>query len=127
MNCFNHPTIVAVGTCKACAKGLCPSCAVDMGHGLSCHGEHEATVQSYYDILERNKRLIASAPRTNALGPVFTAFLGIVMVIWGLNSPKGILDFAFIIGCGFLAFAVVAYFQTRNLMIRKGRTGVTGK
>lgn len=27
MNCYNHPSIVAVAQCSDCGKGLCPQCA----------------------------------------------------------------------------------------------------
>jgi hypothetical protein len=117
MNCFNHPTMVALGTCKACSKGLCQACAVDMGHGLSCKGEHEATVQAYHDMLKRNERALAAAPRNIILAPVFFAFMGVVFMIWGLSSPHGVKDFTFILGCGFLAFGALAYRQARRSLI----------
>jgi len=41
VRCYNHPERDAVGSCKSCCKGLCTECAVDLGHGLSCRGEHE--------------------------------------------------------------------------------------
>jgi hypothetical protein len=46
MRCFNHVDREAIGFCKACCKGLCPECAVDLGFGLSCRGEHEKRVAS---------------------------------------------------------------------------------
>jgi hypothetical protein len=45
MNCFYHPTVVAVGTCKSCNKGLCPECAADLGKGLACKGHCENDVK----------------------------------------------------------------------------------
>jgi hypothetical protein len=119
MNCFNHPTSTALGTCKACGKGLCESCIVDMGHGLSCKGEHEVTVQAYHDMLKRNARVLAAAPRNIILAPLFYAFLGFVFMIWGLSSPQGIKDFTFILGCGFLVFAGLTYRQARRSVVEK--------
>lgn len=46
MNCFYHPTAVAVGTCKSCNKGLCRECAVDLGKGLACKGRCEEDVKA---------------------------------------------------------------------------------
>ncbi|WP_430390454.1 hypothetical protein [Dyella sp. 20L07] len=111
MNCFNHPVVTAVGTCKACGKGLCHDCVLDMGHGLSCKGEHEITVQAYDDMLKRNARILAAAPRNIILAPIFYAFMGVVFVAWALSSPRGVKDFTFIFGCGFLMFAALAYRQ----------------
>lgn len=33
MRCLNHRDREAVGTCKACSKGLCAECAVDLADG----------------------------------------------------------------------------------------------
>jgi hypothetical protein len=41
MNCFNHPDVPAVGICKACQKGLCMECVVDLGHGIACKNHRE--------------------------------------------------------------------------------------
>ncbi len=41
MNCFNHPGVPAVGICKACQKGLCMECAVDLKHGIACKNHQE--------------------------------------------------------------------------------------
>lgn len=94
MNCFNYPDTASVGTCKACSKGLCHQCAMDLGHGLSCKGEHEATVQSYRDMFLRSQRVVAAA-------------------------PSGILDFTIILGGGFLVYAVVCYLQSKKALTRR--------
>ena len=36
MNCYRHPSRPAVGSCKACSKGLCLECAHDTKSGLAC-------------------------------------------------------------------------------------------
>ena len=90
-----------------------------MGHGLSCKGEHEATVQSYHDMLKRNERALAAAPRNILLMPLFYAFMGLVFVTWGLTSPKGVRDFTFILGCGFLVFGGAVYRQARKSLLRR--------
>jgi hypothetical protein len=36
VKCFHHPSDDAVGLCKACGKGVCRACAVDLGEGLAC-------------------------------------------------------------------------------------------
>lgn len=119
MNCFNHPDVVALGTCKACAKGLCHACFVDLGHGLSCKGEHEATVQSYNDVLKRNQRVVAATPRNILITPIFYTFMGVVFVAWGITSGRGLMDFTVVLGGGFLIFALVCYLQARKILARR--------
>ena len=36
MECFYHEGASAVGSCRACLKGLCRSCAVELEGGLAC-------------------------------------------------------------------------------------------
>lgn len=36
MNCYRHPSRPAIGSCKACSKGLCHECAQDTKNGLAC-------------------------------------------------------------------------------------------
>lgn len=36
MNCYRHPSRPALGSCKACSKGLCLECSHDTKHGLAC-------------------------------------------------------------------------------------------
>ena len=119
MNCFNHHAVVAVGTCKACGKGLCQDCAVDLGHGISCRGDHEATVHSYNDVLKRNERILAAAPRNIFLAPMFFSFMGIVFIFWALSNPKGDQSFLISLGVGFIVFGW--------LMYRQGRKSFQGK
>ena len=56
MRCFEHRDQEALGICKRCGKGLCTACAVDLGHRLSCRGEHETVVEFYRTILERTSK-----------------------------------------------------------------------
>ena len=36
MKCFNHPDKDAVGICKQCSKGVCPSCVILVGGSVAC-------------------------------------------------------------------------------------------
>ena len=114
MRCFNHHDREAVGACKACSKGLCSECAVDLGHGLSCRGPHEATVESYRVMLERNTRVLNAAPTNSIVGPAFLVVLGVLFAGYGFNSPQGPRGFVFILGCAFLLYGVVAFIRNRK-------------
>ena len=113
MRCFNHPDRDAVGVCKACSKGLCPECAVDLGHGLSCRGPHEATVDSYRVMLERNTRMLDAAPTNSMVGPLFLLVLGVLFSAYGVYSGRGVKDFTFVLGCAFFLFGAVALIRNR--------------
>jgi hypothetical protein len=79
MKCFYHPESDAVGVCKACSKGVCTECAVDVGNGLACKEQCEDEVRAVNAIIEKNKKayqLIAGV----------LAILGIVVLLMGLIS-----------------------------------------
>jgi hypothetical protein len=46
MKCFRHRAD-AVGFCKACGKGLCRRCGVDLRHSFTCRGECAAEAERY--------------------------------------------------------------------------------
>jgi len=70
MNCFNHPDVPAVGICKACQKGLCMECAVDLGHGIACKShQEEVEMLNYFQL--------------SILAPFFFIGLGIVLNLIG--------------------------------------------
>ncbi len=104
MRCFYHTDREAVGTCRACSKGLCPECTVDLDVALGCKGRHE--------ILARRLALSqARAGRATSILPVFVIVLGAVFIVWGLLSqPLSI--FTSILGVGFAALGL--------LLLRRG-------
>jgi hypothetical protein len=114
MRCYNHSDREAVGTCKACSKGLCSECAVDLGHGLSCRGAHEAIVESYRTMLERNTKAFDAAPVTMLIAPLFLLGTGALMVIYGLISRQGTASFPFALGCAFLLFGAISFVRNRR-------------
>jgi len=87
MNCFYHPTVVAVGTCKSCNKGLCPACAIDLGKGLACKDRCESDVTEVIDLINRNiqlsptsEQLVRSASGTRYLGAAFYLSFGLLLL-----------------------------------------------
>ena len=82
MNCFNHPGTPAIGTCKACSKGLYKDCASDIGHGLACKDVHEAEVNDQHMIFAKNVKIYAAAPKNTLIAPFFAIFMGIVFAIY---------------------------------------------
>ncbi len=114
MHCFNHQDQVAVGSCKACAKGLCSSCAVDLGHGLSCKGHHEEIVESYNSILNFNKKAASFTPKNIYLSPIFMVALGSVLLWYGRNHS----DYSSAMGGIFVAYGAILFARIRATYAR---------
>jgi hypothetical protein len=64
MECFYHPGAAAVGTCKSCGKGVCRTCAVDLGKGLACRGHCEEDTKALIKLIDVNVR---NSPRYDSL------------------------------------------------------------
>ena len=99
MKCYYHNESDAVGFCKACTKGLCTECAVDVGYGLACKDTCEDQVRAVNANIERGKKgykLTAGA----------MAILGIVLLLMG--SFRSYADFIFF-GIVCLLIAVLYY------------------
>jgi hypothetical protein len=97
MNCFYHPTVVAIGICKSCGKGLCPECAVDLGKGLACKGHCEDDTRAVIGLITHN---IQRSPYYAKVSETarFNRYLGVA--------------FYLTFGLLFLAFATFQYYQS---------------
>jgi hypothetical protein len=115
MKCFEHPEENAVGVCKHCQKGLCSTCAHDLGHGLACKGKHEKQVAMLNALIEKNAEVYKAAPINILIAPIFYAFMGLIFVIFGYGYRGGISSFTCILGIGFIIFAIVMYVRNRRL------------
>lgn len=114
MLCFNHPEKEAVGICKACQRGLCSECATDLGHGLACKGKHEDQVNTLEMIISQSAKIYAVTPKTRNAAPLFYGFMGGVFAGFGLLNGNGVTDFLFIMGAGFIAFAIYIYVYNKK-------------
>ena len=118
MRCYNHPERDAVGSCKSCCKGLCAECAVDLGHGLSCRGEHEERVKAIDRMMSRAARVQATAKFSRYVAPTFYGFMGAVFCGYGLLYARTG-NFLILLGAGFLVFAAYAFFANRRAYGKK--------
>jgi hypothetical protein len=114
MRCFKHQDKEAVGSCRACSKGLCSDCASDLGYGLACKGKHENLVETYNALIEKNAEVYDAVPKNLWITPIFFAFMGLVFAVDGFIA-RGITDFSFIIGIGFIVFAIIIYIKNKQL------------
>jgi len=96
MNCYRHQDSTAVGSCKACMKGLCDECAVDMENGLACKDVCESEVLALNQMLQRSKKLYR-------IGEYKSKMPATGVLIWGLLTA------------GFWAVCAVSYFYGGKL------------
>jgi hypothetical protein len=122
VRCYNHSDKDAIGICRACGKGLCTGCVVDLGFGLSCRGEHETRVAASDALVSRATQVQDAAGRAKYAAPAFFAFSGIVMGSYGLMQHRTDL-FLVVLGGGFLVFGAFLLAINRRAY-RGGRTGV---
>jgi D-arabinose 1-dehydrogenase-like Zn-dependent alcohol dehydrogenase len=110
VRCYNHSDRDAIGICRACNKGLCTECAVDLGFALSCRGEHEQRVAATDAMVARAARVQDSAAWAKYAGPAFFGFCGIVMAYYGLTTSEmgGFLSLLGVAFLGLGAFLLVA-------------------
>ncbi|HKY53387.1 MAG TPA: hypothetical protein VJM08_03735 [Anaerolineales bacterium] len=114
MNCFYHPGVTAVASCKYCQKGLCTECAVDLKHGMSCK-QHQAEVNELYDIHFMHRQSAQNMSRIYKQSAVAMSFMGIAGVVGGLVIGRtGIILVAIGVGCIFLAIAFSIYANRMN-------------
>lgn len=119
MECFYHEGSAAVGSCRACFKGLCRSCAISLEGGLACPSGCEpfaraliASVQQSVRFQNVSTGFLRSA---RALWIGLTAvcvFMGAFTVVWGLGLPQ--FRAVALLGLPFLVLAFPAGRLARN-------------
>jgi hypothetical protein len=120
MECFHHEGAPAVGSCRACLKGLCRRCALQLDGGLACPDGCEPMVRALVAALQQGARyqavstgLLRSA-RGLWIGLASVAgFVGLFVVAWGLSLPA-FREIA-ALGLPFLALAVIAARLARSV------------
>lgn len=114
MRCFNHRDTTAIGNCRQCGKGLCPSCVADLGHGLACRGVHESAVEDIDALRARNRRNSRVARHVMSVFPAFLAVIGLVYILFGILYFKQDAAFTVILGIGFVALAIALFVINRR-------------
>jgi hypothetical protein len=120
MECFQHEGRPAVGSCRACFKGVCRGCAVDLGRGLACPGRCEEAARQLIASLDASLRLqrfsggMASAAPALWVGLAWVSFgVGAFVSLWALTLPH-FREIA-LLGLPFLAIGVLALRLVRRL------------
>ncbi len=120
MNCFRHSSDSAVGTCKNCQKGLCPSCAIDVGDGLACRESCETAVREVNEMNERGKKIYGIG-RYKSRAPASGVLMWLVLSVglWAaaivLFLRTGEIEPVTLVTAGiFTCILVIAYWSSRR-------------
>ena len=120
MECFYHEGVAAVGCCRACLKGLCRSCAVELEGGLACTDSCEPMVRAVVGALQQSARYhsVSTGLLRSARGlwvglAVVALFVGVFVVVWGLSLPA--FREVAALGIPFLALAFISARLARNV------------
>jgi hypothetical protein len=62
VRCWSHPDVDAVGLCKACGKGVCKQCAVDLGLGLACANSCEVAARDLIVQIAVSRQTLVATP-----------------------------------------------------------------
>ena len=131
MECFYHEGAAAVGTCRACLKGLCRRCAVELEGGLACPGRCEPQVRGIVLTLQQSVRFqsvstgLLSSARGLWLGITGVAgFVGVFVVVWGLGLPE--FREVTLLAIPFFALALIAGRLARNTRRLEKEPAATG-
>lgn len=106
MRCFVHQETESVGTCRACNKGLCPACVVDLGHSISCSGACESKATTLNAQVMQSATVFQTQRRNWFVAPLFFVAAGIAFVAYTANG-RSILNLGTVMGGGFILFGVV--------------------
>lgn len=94
VECFYHEGVTAVGSCRACLKGLCRACAAELEGGLACTGRCEPMVRAVVASIRQSARyqgvstgLLRAAPGLWVGLALVAFFVGLFVVVWGLSLP----------------------------------------
>jgi hypothetical protein len=114
MKCYNHTDIDAVGICKNCNKGVCISCAIDVGNGIACSETCANEVKQINVLIERNKNAyqkIADGYLRNT-----SMYLGLAIIfilIWNFDGRQEFFLIVFGVAC--LLIGILTYMRGRRL------------
>jgi len=124
MECFTHRGAPAVGMCRACLRGVCRECAVELRLGLACRGRCEDDVHALAATLEQSMRtaqlgagMLQQTPRLWLGLALVSLAVGVFVVIFGLSLPSYRMIAA--LGLPFLAIGGLVLGVVRRL--RAGR------
>jgi hypothetical protein len=89
MKCINHNETDAVGCCRWCGRGLCPTCCVEMPEGLACRNRCESDVKSLGEYMRMaiSRGGVVRAFRTSGrMHLVYCVFFGVLALLMAMAA-----------------------------------------
>lgn len=87
MECFYHPAVVAVGTCKNCQRGVCRDCVAEVTDGIACKDRCELQAAAIGKLWKQSDGAFAIyAAFLLAMGAVFTGVAAADGIRYGLEA-----------------------------------------
>ncbi len=86
MKCFNHPDAEAVGVCKNCYKGVCPTCAALVDGSVACAATCRDDVAAINHMLERGKKVYKNLGRQWGPSVLLNGVGGVLFLGFGLYN-----------------------------------------
>ena len=124
MNCYQHNDSTAIGTCKACNKAVCLSCAIDTGNGLACSEQCKTEVLEINQVVEKSKNIYGigkNAPKnlipSGVLVYIFftVIFLGWAVFEYVINSRTN--TYFIVMGLAFMGMGIFAYRRAKQMSL----------
>ena len=96
MNCYRHQENSAIGICKSCMKGLCPTCAVEVGNSLACKNSCEENVRKINESQINQSIIQPFAKVAQKAGPIFLTVYGLYLVVYWSGLVKQYADYGMV-------------------------------
>jgi hypothetical protein len=107
MKCFRHVEMDAVAICRACSKGICTNCAVDLGHSVTCRGSCQTEASVVHGQILAGRRTFRMQERNRFVLPLWLGASGLVFLFVGLTRESSPLNFMTTLGLIFVISAAV--------------------
>lgn len=108
MKCFVHQAADAVGTCRACNKGICPDCVKDLGHSICCsQGPCETKARTLDSQVAQSGVVLAAQRRNRFLAPMFFIIAGALFIAFAGSATGQWFGYGQAFGLGFIVFGIV--------------------
>lgn len=117
MRCYNHHDKDAVGLCRFCGRGLCPSCATEVEKAVACRDRCESEVTTILSLNRNALQFARSTKQARYLAPTMLIVLGGVLTTLGLaydGFDLAIFAGGVVVVIG-VAFLVIQYRMARGL------------
>jgi hypothetical protein len=120
VHCFYHPERVAVGTCRACGRGLCTDSLADLNSGLACRGRCEGNVEAMASNLRYSTHIAGLGSAVWVWYAVLLLLYGVGAFSYGLETGQGIVNAWSGTGVLSLLGAIACFRLGRKVHLKKG-------